>query len=353
MSNEESLLRPEEQIALQKLAQQQDIEGQRAAALLAIDNGKTQRDAAQESGLSKGQVQYILRKFREQRLLAFPDGLALLPPDEVETDDGKSTTTKAEKVIVEEEIPDLSSNQIGRLLRVLDGLIKDLRSSIPDAGQSPYSPLRMLTLVRDSISRYTPDVQQGILAQFQDMSREDLLDLDTWKGIAYMIAYSVQFQASQTRDVLNERLPQPIKPDTIYQSVRGGADWITPEIAKDMANSLEGASREDLVDPDTWKGLAYMVAYSAQFQAGETKNKLNERLPEPVKPDTLYGLFKDNLDRFTPEVAKEIISMFEGASKEDLLDIDTWKGVWYMLTYSLQFQVDQLKQRITGEDEEE
>ena len=119
-------------------------------------------------------------------------------------------------------------------------LVSELRSSVPDVGQSAYSPLRMLTLVRESISRYTPDVQLGILAQFQDMTREDLLDLDTWKGIAYMIGYSIQFQAAQTRDVLNERLPDPIKPDTVYQNVRGGVDRVTPEIAKEMAGSLEG-----------------------------------------------------------------------------------------------------------------
>lgn len=351
MVNDESLLRPEERVALRQLGQQQDIDGQRAAALLAVDDGKTQAAAAEQSGLSKGQVQYILKKFRSERLLAFPDGLSLLPPDAAQIPEKE--TTLLEEASIEQEVPDLASSQIGLLISELDALVSELRSSVPAVGQSAYSPLRMLILVRDTIARYAPDVQLGILAQFQDMTREDLLDLDTWKGIAYMIVYSVQFQAAQTRDALNERLPEPIKPDTIYQNIRGGVDWVTPEIAKEMAGTLEGASREDLVDPDTWKGLAYMVAYSAQFQAGETKNRLNERLPQPVKPDTLYDLFKDNLDRFTPDVAKEIISMFEGASREDLLDIDTWKGVWYMLTYSLQFQAEQIKKRFTAADEEE
>lgn len=349
MENKEPLLTADERTVLENLAKQADIEGQRAAALLAIDEGATQTAAADRTGLTKGQVQYILQKFRSERLLAFPDGLALLAPDAAQGPD--QDILLAAGVIVEEEVPDLSKSQIGRLLGELDELIRELRTSVPDIGQRSYSPLRMLKLVRENVTRYTPDIQLGILAQFQGMTREDLLDLDTWKGIAYMIAYSMQFQAGQTKDMLNERLPGPIKPDTVYRNVRGGVDRVTPEIAKNVAGSLEGASREDLIDPETWKGLAYMLAYSAQFQAGETKNALNERLPEPVKPDTLYNFIKDSLNRFTPEVAKEIFSMFEGATREDLLDIDTWKGVWYMLTYSLQFQAEQIKLRFTGEEE--
>ena len=54
------------------------------------------------------------------------------------------------------------------------------------------------------------------------------------------------------------------------------------------------------------------------------------------------------IDRITPETAKEILASFEGATKEDLLDPDTWKGVWYMLNYSLQFQAEQMMQRLGG-----
>ncbi len=65
----------------------------------------------------------------------------------------------------------------------------------------------------------------------------------------------------------------------------------------------------------------------------------------PGMPDTIYG----NVDA---DVAKEVIAAFEGATKEDLLDLDTWKGVWYMLNYSLQFQAEQIKLRLLGEEEE-
>lgn len=282
MADTEQLLLPEERAALKKLAEKMDIDGKRAAALLAIDAGESQADAAGQTGLTKGQVQYALKKFRSERLLAFPGALALLPADAAPYPVADETTpeetiTTAEQALAK-EVP---STQIGRLLAELDAMVETLRSSIPSATQSPYSPFRLLALVRNNVSRYTPDVQLSVLEQFQDMSREDLMDLDTWKGIAYMIAYS------------------------------------------------------------------------AQFQAGQTKEMLDERLPGPIKPDSILGLFKGTLDRITPDIAKQIVGSFEGASREDLLDLDTWKGVWYMLNYSLQFQAEQIKLRLIGGDEEE
>ena len=50
-------------------------------------------------------------------------------------------------------------------------------------------PLRLIGLVRENLSRFSPDVQLGILEGFQEMTVDDLTDLDTWKGMAYMFAY--------------------------------------------------------------------------------------------------------------------------------------------------------------------
>ena len=45
--------------------------GPRANALLALNNGKTQQQAADDSGLSIGQVRYCLRRFRTVSLAIF------------------------------------------------------------------------------------------------------------------------------------------------------------------------------------------------------------------------------------------------------------------------------------------
>ncbi len=271
MTNTERLLTVEERVVLEKLALQADSEGKRAAALLALDDGASQADAAEQTGLTKGQVQYMLKKFRAQRLTAFSSALGLLPPDPEQP--AAEEAALEEPQPVEQESQSEPSSQLGRLLAELDDLVAALRKSIPDANQ-PYSPLQMINLVRTSVARYTPDVQISVLEQFEDMTREDLMDLETWKGLAYMIAYSAQFQAVQTKDKLNEQMPGPLKPDSIFSLLKGGLDRITPDIARQIASSFEGATKEDLLDLDTWKGVWYMLNYSLQFQAEQLKLRL-------------------------------------------------------------------------------
>lgn len=163
------------------------------------------------------------------------------------------------------------------LLDELDQLVAELRTAVPNAGANAYSPMFFLSYIRETLGKLTPDVQLGILESFEGMTREDMMDIDTWKG------------------------------------------------------------------------LAYMAGYSARFQAGQLKDKMNELLPTPLQPDTTINLVKQTLDKFTPEVAKNIMETLQGATREDLLDVDTWKGIWYMLNYSLQFQLTQLRERVSGE----
>lgn len=46
-----------------------------------------------------------------------------------------------------------------------------------------------------------------------------------------------------------------------------------------------------------------------------------------------------------------MLARLQNTFGSDLLDVDTWKGVWYMLNYTLEYQRDFLKRRITGEYE--
>ncbi|MCB8984009.1 MAG: hypothetical protein H6659_09300 [Ardenticatenaceae bacterium] len=164
------------------------------------------------------------------------------------------------------------------LVTELDGLVADLKTTLTkeapkDPAMSDY-PLRLVGVVRENLSRFSPDVQLGILEGFEGMTVEDLTDLDTWKGMAYMFAYSARFQAGQVRERVNQRLPEALQPEAMLRFVRSHVDRFAPEVAKDLMNSLEGASKEDLLDPDTWKGMFYMLNYSVQFQAEQLKQRL-------------------------------------------------------------------------------
>ena len=166
------------------------------------------------------------------------------------------------------------NEELRQLVNELDTLLDDLKKSLPESGSSPYSPVRFLTELRKNLGNLSPETRLGLLQNFEGMTKDDLLDLETWKGMAYMMSYSARFQADQAKEKMNEHLPTPLKPDTWINFFKRNLDKVTPDIAKDIAQNLQGATREDLTDPDTWKGVWYMLDYSLRFQADQFKQKL-------------------------------------------------------------------------------
>lgn len=73
--------------------------------------------------------------------------------------------------------------------------------------------------------------------------------------------------------------------------------------------------------------------------------------PPPYSPQRLIGLLESNLDRFSPEFSARILEVLRSSVGEDLIDPDTWRGMWYMLNYYLDYQGDKLRRRLTGEYE--
>ena len=72
MEKNKSLLTNQEKTICEKLTSQRTLQGRRAKALLALNDGDTQVIAAKKSGLSYGQVKYLLKVFRKKRLSIFP-----------------------------------------------------------------------------------------------------------------------------------------------------------------------------------------------------------------------------------------------------------------------------------------
>ncbi|MFQ5420911.1 MAG: hypothetical protein ACE5FD_04920 [Anaerolineae bacterium] len=168
-----------------------------------------------------------------------------------------------------------SQEEIQRLVGELDELIAELKASIPATTGSAYTPLRLINMLRENVSKLPPDLSLGILENFEGMTVDDLKDVDTWKGMAYMLSYSAKFQAGQARERMNESLPDPFKPDTVINFVKKNVDRFAPGIAKDLLANFEGATKEDFLDPDTWKGVWYMLDYSIKFQLEQMKEKLS------------------------------------------------------------------------------
>lgn len=179
--------------------------------------------------------------------------------------------------VAETAVPptDKSQEEIQRLVGELDELIAQLKASIPDAAASSYSPLHLVNMLRENVSKLPPELGLGILENFEGMTVEDLKDVDTWKGMAYMLSYSAKFQAGQARERMNQTLPDPFKPDTLIQFMKKNVDRFAPGMAKDLLANFEGATKEDFLDPDTWKGVWYMLDYSLKFQVEQMKEKMS------------------------------------------------------------------------------
>ena len=73
MAGNTSLLSTKEHEICENMSSQRTLEGKRAKALLALYDGDIQVVAAKKSGLSYGQVKYLLTVFRKNGLTIFPE----------------------------------------------------------------------------------------------------------------------------------------------------------------------------------------------------------------------------------------------------------------------------------------
>ena len=73
--------------------------------------------------------------------------------------------------------------------------------------------------------------------------------------------------------------------------------------------------------------------------------------PPAFSPQRLVALVEENLGKLRPALRLDILEKLRGAIGETLFNVDTWKGVWYIINYSLQAEADQVKRRLAGEYE--
>ena len=57
--------------------------------------------------------------------------------------------------------------------------------------------------------------------------------------------------------------------------------------------------------------------------------------------------------RYVEQVGQNIAVQSGLANSRDAFDVDVWKGVWYMLNYTVQYNVGLVRRRYTGEYETE
>jgi len=99
VSSSTEFLSSQEQTVCKQIAQGEAPYSQRAMALLELQSGSTQAQAAQMSGLSQGQVKYWLAQFKKQRLAIFPETMLeeSKAKPEPKSKKAESTVKKAKK----------------------------------------------------------------------------------------------------------------------------------------------------------------------------------------------------------------------------------------------------------------
>lgn len=160
---------------------------------------------------------------------------------------------------------------------------------------------------------------------------------------------------TELKDVFveNGRSSAIYTPAKLAALLRDSLGKLPIDVQNGVLENFEGMTKEDLMDPDTWKGLAYMMSYSARFQAEQVVDSVDNRLPERIQSRRLFGRIRTRVGRHTPDMVKELFATFEDASLDDFLDPDTWKGMWFMMDYAIRDQLDQVKGRVLGEEEDE
>lgn len=91
------------------------------------------------------------------------------------------------------------SAQRRRLLDELETLIERVKGLTPDYQAPPFSPMRLLRLIEENIGHFSPDLHLGILEKLRETISADLFDVDTWRGIWYMLNYSLENQAGMLK----------------------------------------------------------------------------------------------------------------------------------------------------------
>ena len=91
--------------------------------------------------------------------------------------------------------PQVDAAQLRReLAHELDELVRRLRQAFPEFEPPPFSSRGMFEQFRQFMPRVPESMQPALLKRLRATINEDLFDPETWKGLWYVINYTVQYQ---------------------------------------------------------------------------------------------------------------------------------------------------------------
>lgn len=142
---------------------------------------------------------------------------------------------------------------------------------------------------------------------------------------------------------------EEIKPDTLEDQPTLAEETASPASGVPLEAALSEISEQpaEPTDEELRRRLSQEVD-----RLVERMHELNpEYTPPPFSPQGLVGALERNIRHFTPGVLESLQQKMRSSVSSDLFDVDTWKGIWYVVNYSLEEQGSFLKRRVSGEYE--
>ncbi|MCA9977647.1 MAG: acyltransferase family protein, partial [Anaerolineales bacterium] len=135
-------------------------------------------------------------------------------------------SANGQDIPVEEELTNEELRQ--RLAAELDSLIGRFQQLEPAYTPPIFTPQGFISLIEKSLKFVAPSLRLDILQKLRQMVTEDLFDIETWKGMWYLIHYNVQYQL----DLVKRRFTGD------YQTDEWGLDWEFVEAIRPFVDFL-------------------------------------------------------------------------------------------------------------------
>lgn len=143
----------------------------------------------------------------------------------------------------------------------------------------------------------------------------------------------------EMQESADEYIPPPYSRQALLNLLRENMVKFTPDmrvgILRELRQVSAGMSPQDILDPDTWKGMWFLLNYTAHAKAEELQQSvsgLGAMVQQLPGGETLVGL---------GQIAQNI-------GPRDLLEVDTYRGIWFLASYTAQSKAQELKQKVLG-----